>query len=92
MVLYLCNFYILMVYFNYCYFEVGLVWWFGGGVDFMFYYLFFDDVCFFYCIYQVVCDLVYLDLYKVFKFWCDEYFYLKYCGEICGVGGIFYDY
>lgn len=23
--------------------------------------------------------------------WCDDYFYLKYCGEICGVGGLFFD-
>lgn len=56
MVLYLKNFYIFMVYFNYCYFEVGLVWWFGGGVDLIFYYFFVEDVVYFYYMLKNVCD------------------------------------
>lgn len=48
MVLYFKSFYVLIVYFNYCYFEVGFVWWFGGGIDLIFYYFYVEDVVYFY--------------------------------------------
>lgn len=96
LVLYLCNLYVLIIYVNVCYFEVSkegveLVWWFGGGFDFILFYLVDEDVVYWYC---VVCDFCVLfgdDIYVCYKCWCDEYFYFKYCGEMCGVGGLFYD-
>ena len=92
MVLHPRNPYIPTVHLNYRYFEAGPVWWFGGGADLTPYYPFLDDARHFHRTHQAACDSVHPDLHKVFKPWCDEYFYLKHRGEARGVGGIFYDY
>ncbi len=92
MVLHPRNPYIPTVHLNYRYFEAGPVWWFGGGADLTPYYPFLDDARHFHRTHQAACDSVYPDLHKVFKPWCDEYFFLKHRDETRGVGGIFYDY
>lgn len=97
LIVYFKNFMVLMVYFNYRYFEMvkldGLlgVWWFGGGSDLIFSYFFDEDVIQFYRDFKEVCDKYNKDYYLKFKKWCDEYFYNKYCGEVRGIGGIFFD-
>lgn len=50
------------------------------------------DIVSFYVVMQVVCDLYSVVDYEVYKVWCEDYFFLKYCNEFCGIGGIFYDY
>ena len=92
MVLHPRNPYIPTVHLNYRYFEAGPVWWFGGGADLTPYYPFLEDARHFHRTHQAACDSVHPDLHKVFKPWCDEYFFLKHRGETRGVGGIFYDY
>ncbi len=92
MVLHPRNPYIPTVHLNYRYFEAGPVWWFGGGADLTPYYPFLDDARHFHRTHQEACNSVHPNLHKVFKPWCDEYFYLKHRGETRGVGGIFYDY
>lgn len=95
-VIYLYNLYILMLYVNVCFFIVEkegevFIWWFGGGFDLMLFYLFKDDVLYWYDIVKKLCKLFGNDVYFKYKKWCDDYFYLKYCNEICGVGGLFFD-
>ena len=92
MVLHPRNPYIPTVHLNYRYLEAGPVWWFGGGADLTPYYPFLDDARHFHRTHKAACDSVHPDLHKVFKPWCDEYFFLKHRGETRGVGGIFYDY
>lgn len=92
MVLHPRNPYIPTVHLNYRYFEAGPVWWFGGGIDLTPYYPFDADVVHFHQTMKAVCDRHNPNYYKVFKPWCDEYFYLKHRGETRGVGGIFFDY
>ena len=92
MVLHPRNPYVPTVHLNYRYFEAGPVWWFGGGADLTPYYPFLADAGHFHRSLQGACDSVDPSLYRVFKPWCDEYFFLKHRGETRGVGGIFYDY
>ena len=80
------------VHLNYRYFEAGPVWWFGGGADLTPYYPFLEDARHFHRTLKGACDSVDPRYYKVFKPWCDEYFYLRHRQETRGVGGIFYDY
>lgn len=56
-VMYLYNLMVLIVYFNYCYFEMDVfkgfagasrAWWFGGGTDLTSLYIFDEDVMYFY--------------------------------------------
>ena len=77
---------------NYRYFEAGPVWWFGGGADLTPYYPYLEDARHFHREHKKACDSVSTDFYKVFKPWCDEYFFLKHRNETRGIGGIFYDY
>ncbi|WP_094585022.1 oxygen-dependent coproporphyrinogen oxidase [Synechococcus sp. BO 8801] len=92
MVLHPRNPYVPTVHLNYRYFEAGPVWWFGGGADLTPYYPFLEDARHFHRTLKGACDRVDPAYYKVFKPWCDEYFFLKHRGETRGVGGIFYDY
>ncbi len=84
--------YIPTVHLNYRYFEAGPVWWFGGGADLTPFYPYLEDARHFHQIHKNACDSVSPEFHKVFKPWCDEYFFLKHRGETRGIGGIFYDY
>ena len=84
--------YIPTVHLNYRYFEAGPVWWFGGGADLTPFYPYLSDTRHFHSCHKAACDTINTDLHKVFKPWCDEYFFLKHRNETRGVGGIFYDY
>ncbi len=92
MVLHPRNPYIPTVHLNYRYFEAGPVWWFGGGADLTPYYPYLNDTRHFHKVHKQACDSVNPELHKVFKPWCDEYFFLKHRNESRGVGGIFFDY
>ena len=92
MVLHPKNPYIPTVHLNYRYFEAGPVWWFGGGADLTPFYPYLSDVRHFHNEHQKACEAIDQNLHKVFKPWCDEYFYLKHRKEARGIGGIFYDY
>ncbi len=92
MVLHPRNPWVPTVHLNYRYFEAGPVWWFGGGADLTPYYPFLEDARHFHRTLKGACDSVDPNYYKVFKPWCDEYFYLRHRQETRGVGGIFYDY
>ena len=92
MVLHPLNPYIPTVHLNYRYFEAGPVWWFGGGADLTPYYPYLSDVKHFHSEHLRACNSVNENLHKVFKPWCDEYFYLNHRKESRGIGGIFYDY
>jgi len=92
MVLHPRNPWVPTVHLNYRYFEAGPVWWFGGGADLTPYYPFLEDARHFHRTLKGACDSVDPRYYKVFKPWCDEYFYLRHRQETRGVGEIFYDY
>lgn len=86
------NPYVPTVHLNYRYFEAGPVWWFGGGADLTPYYPYAEDAFHFHHTLKQACDAAHPDYYRVFKAWCDEYFYLKHRQEQRGIGGIFFDY
>ena len=67
------------------------VWWFGGGFDLTPYYGFDEDVIHWHRTAKAACDPFGADVYKKYKTWCDEYFYLKHRNEPRGVGGLFFD-
>ncbi len=92
MVLHPRNPFIPTVHLNYRYFEAGPVWWFGGGADLTPFYPYLSDIKHFHLEHQKACNKVNPNLHRVFKPWCDEYFYLKHRKESRGIGGIFYDY
>ncbi len=76
---------------NYRYFEVGGLWWFGGGADLTPHYPFLEDVVHFHRTLKDQCDAREHGLYAALKRRCDDYFYLPHRGETRGVGGIFFD-
>ncbi len=92
MVLHPRNPYLPTVHLNYRYFEAGPVWWFGGGADLTPFYPYLEDARHFHRVHKKACDSISPELHKVFKPWCDEYFFLKHREETRGIGGIFYDY
>ncbi|MDX1472913.1 MAG: oxygen-dependent coproporphyrinogen oxidase [Reinekea sp.] len=67
------------------------VWWFGGGYDLTPYYGFDEDCIHWHQTAKQACDPFGKTVYRDYKQWCDEYFYLKHRDEPRGVGGIFYD-
>jgi len=67
------------------------VWWFGGGFDLTPYYAFTDDIIDWHKAAKTACDPFGDDLYKRYKKWCDDYFYLEHRNEARGIGGLFFD-
>ena len=67
------------------------VWWFGGGFDLTPYYLQVEDAIHWHTIAKQACDPFGDKVYKTYKDWCDEYFYLNHRKETRGVGGLFFD-
>lgn len=67
------------------------IWWFGGGFDLTPYYAFKEDVIHWHKTAKAACDPFGENVYKQYKQWCDEYFYLQHRNETRGVGGLFFD-
>lgn len=77
------------VHANFRYFEVGELYWFGGGADLTPYYLFEEDARHFHQVWLEACGEQW---YRECKEHCDRYFYLPHRQEARGIGGIFFDY
>ncbi|MCZ6645773.1 MAG: oxygen-dependent coproporphyrinogen oxidase [SAR324 cluster bacterium] len=86
------NPYVPAVHFNVRYFEVGPVYWFGGGMDLTPYYPERADCIHFHRTIKECCDRFDPAYYPDFKDQCDKYFYLKHRSEARGIGGIFFNY
>lgn len=86
------NPYLPTVHFNVRYFEVGEVYWYGGGMDLTPYYPFREDCVHFHRTLRACCDRFDPAYYPRFKPWCDQYFFLKHRDEHRGIGGIFFNY
>ncbi|MCY4329983.1 MAG: oxygen-dependent coproporphyrinogen oxidase [Endozoicomonadaceae bacterium] len=67
------------------------IWWFGGGYDLTPYYAFEEDCVHWHKTACQACLPFGENIYKNYKKWCDEYFYLKHRKETRGVGGLFFD-
>jgi coproporphyrinogen III oxidase len=67
------------------------IWWFGGGYDLTPYYGFVEDCQHWHATAKAACDSFGDSIYKEYKKWCDEYFYLKHREEARGIGGLFFD-
>lgn len=67
------------------------VWWFGGGFDLTPYYGFKEDAVHWHTIAREACTPFGDDVYKHYKQWCDDYFFLKHRNEPRGIGGLFFD-
>ncbi len=67
------------------------VWWFGGGYDLTPYYGNDEDCIHWHQTAKNACDPFGETVYRDFKKWCDDYFYLKHRNEPRGVGGLFFD-
>jgi coproporphyrinogen III oxidase len=67
------------------------IWWFGGGFDLTPYYGFEEDAVHWHRMARAACAPFGDQVYRRFKQWCDEYFYLKHRGEARGIGGLFFD-
>lgn len=80
------------VHFNVRYFEIGDVYWYGGGMDLTPFYPVREDCIHFHRIIKACCDRFDPAYYPRFKEACDRYFYLKHRGEARGIGGIFFNY
>lgn len=71
--------------------ENGSIWWFGGGYDLTPYYPNMEDVIHWHQAARATCQPFGDDVYRRYKQWCDDYFYLKHRNETRGVGGLFFD-
>ena len=67
------------------------LWWFGGGYDLTPYYGFDADCIHWHQTAAEACAPFGRDVYRRYKHWCDEYFYLKHRNEPRGIGGLFFD-
>ena len=67
------------------------IWWFGGGFDLTPYYPFHADVLHWHRTAQAACEPFGDGIYRRYKKWCDDYFYLGHRGETRGIGGLFFD-
>ncbi len=67
------------------------VYWFGGGYDLTPYYGFDDDCVHWHRVARAACDPFGDTVYRDYKRWCDDYFYLKHRDEPRGIGGLFFD-
>ena len=65
------------------------IWWFGGGYDLTPYYGFKEDCQHWHQIAAKACATFGDNVYRDYKTWCDEYFFLKHRNEARGVGGFF---
>ena len=66
--------------------------WFGGGIDVTPSKKDISERKKFHKKLKIMCDQHDKTLYKKYKKWCDEYFYLPHRKEARGIGGIFFDY
>lgn len=67
------------------------VWWFGGGYDLTPYYGYREDARHWHETASRACAPFGEDVYRDYKRWCDDYFYIRHRDEQRGIGGIFYD-
>ena len=67
------------------------VWWFGGGFDMTPYYGFSEDCRHWHETARQACAPGGEGVYRRFKQWCDDYFFIKHRNEQRGVGGLFFD-
>jgi coproporphyrinogen III oxidase len=67
------------------------LWWFGGGFDLTPYYGFEEDAIHWHKIANKACEPFGEKVYKKYKKWCDDYFYLSHRDEQRGIGGLFFD-
>ncbi len=67
------------------------IWWFGGGFDLTPYYPFKEDVIHWHQVSKTACDPFGSEVYRRYKSWCDDYFFIKHRNETRGVGGLFFD-
>ena len=67
------------------------LWWFGGGFDLTPYYGFEADARLWHQTARDACTPFGKTLYKRYKAWCDEYFFLHHRNEPRGIGGLFFD-
>lgn len=80
-----------IIHMNVRYFEMGDIWWFGGGIDVTPHYIIPAQAASFHSRMKEVCDKADSGFYSEFMEWADRYFYIKHRGEARGVGGIFFD-
>jgi coproporphyrinogen III oxidase len=71
--------------------DTPAIWWFGGGFDLTPYYGFEEDAIHWHRHAHALCLPFGASLYRRYKQWCDEYFFLGHRGEPRGIGGIFFD-
>lgn len=70
---------------------VAPVWWFGGGFDLTPCYGFHDDAVHWHQTAADICRPFGDDIYRRYKAWCDDYFFIKHRNEARGIGGLFFD-
>ncbi|MFL5763374.1 MAG: oxygen-dependent coproporphyrinogen oxidase [Bacteroidia bacterium] len=81
-----------IIHMNVRYFEMSNgTWWFGGGIDLTPHYVNEEDAAFFHSALKNTCDRFDASLYKKYKEWADDYFFITHRKETRGVGGIFFD-